>query len=528
MGDRGFGSRQRLYTATALGAVSALVAVGCLAAAAGAHPSPGSQTVANIPSSTTATGRLSSLSSAAKPSLGGITTYHYGNSRSGDDTVGPAIRNLSSNPKWDDSLDGAVYGEPLVYDGRVYVATENDTIYALAAKKGNVIWHVHVGTAVETSVIDSAPTLSNGCGDISPLGITGTPVIDTATNEIFAAEETEVGGNHWQDIRHWMVAVSLITHKEVWHRAIDPPHANNGKHFYIAAEQQRPALTLLDNRVYAAFGGLYGDCGQYHGYVVDLPVSGRGELVSYQVPTQREGGIWGTGGAFVSPQGDLYVATGNGSSNSIAHFDEGNSVVELSPALHRLGFWAPSNWVQLNDEDWDLGSAGPVAVPGTSLLFVVGKPAARGNFGYLMKDSPLGGVGHGSFTGAVCPGGGAFGADATDMVGRGKKSRIYVYVPCGSGTEAVEIHPLSPISFHRVWSSSTGSPNGSPIVAGGLVWALNWSTGQLYGMNPSTGHVTIVRSTGALGHFVTPAAGDGLLLVPTQGGAEAFGTSGSG
>ena len=69
--------------------------------------------------------------------------------------------------------------------------------------------------------------------------------------------------------------------------------------------------------------------------------------------------MWETDGAVVSPAGDLYVATGNGSSNTISHFDEGNSVVELSPTLKRIGYWAPSNWVQLNDQDWDLGSAGP-------------------------------------------------------------------------------------------------------------------------------------------------------------------------
>ena len=39
----------------------------------------------------------------------------------------------------------------------------------------------------------------------------------------------------------------------------------------------------------------------------------------------------------MSSGGDLYVATGNGSSNSLADFDEGNAVVELSPALRRLG-----------------------------------------------------------------------------------------------------------------------------------------------------------------------------------------------
>ena len=158
------------------------------------------------------------------------------------------------------------------------------------AGTGKVLWHLHVGTSVARSVFDSAPTLSGGCGDIDPLGITGTPVIDAATDEIFVAEETELAGQKgWQGIRHWLVAISLRSHQVLWHRDIDPPFANNPAHYFIPAEQQRPAITLANGRLYVGFGGLDGDCGQYHGYLVDLPVTGEGPLESYQVPTQREG-----------------------------------------------------------------------------------------------------------------------------------------------------------------------------------------------------------------------------------------------
>jgi outer membrane protein assembly factor BamB len=142
-----------------------------------------------------------------------------------------------------------------------------------------------------------------------------------------------------------------------------------------------------------------------------------------------------------------------------------------------------------------------------------------------MRDSPHEGIGKGDYRGSACPSGGAFGADATDVIGTGSSAHIYVYLPCGSGTEGVEIQPVAPFSFHQVWSSSTGSPDGPPVVAGGLVWALNWGSGGLYGMNPSTGHVTISRSTDSLEHFAAPAVGDKLLFVPTAAGVEAFGTS---
>jgi outer membrane protein assembly factor BamB len=225
----------------------------------------------------------------------------------------------------------------------------------------------------------------------------------------------------------------------------------------------------------------------------------------------------------VSPQGDLYVATGNGSSSNVSDFDEGNSVVELSPTLQRLGIWAPSNWVQLNDQDWDLGSGGPVQVPGTSLLFVAGKPSSAGSVGYLVSEGHLGGIGHGAYSGPLCPGGGVFGADASDVLGPGQNARTLIYAACGSGTEAVQV-TTSPPAFRRVWAPSTGSPNGPPIVAGGVVWALDWDNGELYGMNPANGHVLVRRSTASLEHFATPAVGDGMLFVPAQGGVEAFRT----
>jgi len=93
-----------------------------------------------------------------------------------------------------------------------------------------------------------------GLRDIDPLGITGTPVIDAATEEIFVAEETEPARQKgWQGIRHWLVAISLRSHRVLWHRDIDPPHGNNPSYYFIPAEQQRPAITFANGRLYVGF-----------------------------------------------------------------------------------------------------------------------------------------------------------------------------------------------------------------------------------------------------------------------------------
>jgi outer membrane protein assembly factor BamB len=48
------------------------------------------------------------------------------------------------------TLDGQLYGEPLVLGNRVYVATENDVVYALSAATGKIAWSASLGTPSST------------------------------------------------------------------------------------------------------------------------------------------------------------------------------------------------------------------------------------------------------------------------------------------------------------------------------------------------------------------------------------------
>src|SRR5256885_292076 len=113
------------------------------------------------------------------------TTYHRDGLRSGYAPGTPALGTLRA--AWTARLDGAVYGQPLVVRGKVVAATENDTVYALAPDTGRVLWHRHLGTP--------QPRSGLGCGNIDPLGITGTPVYDPSTGLVFAVAETagEIG-----------------------------------------------------------------------------------------------------------------------------------------------------------------------------------------------------------------------------------------------------------------------------------------------------------------------------------------------
>src|SRR5215472_2899795 len=113
------------------------------------------------------------------PSSTDWTTYHRNNSRNGLVENAPDPHQLTR--AWSIHLDGAVYGEPLVVGGRLIVATEGDSLYALDVHTGKVQWHTNVGSPVPLSTLP--------CGNIDPLGITGTPVYDPATALVFAVAE---------------------------------------------------------------------------------------------------------------------------------------------------------------------------------------------------------------------------------------------------------------------------------------------------------------------------------------------------
>ena len=135
-----------------------------------------------------------------------------------------------------------------------------------------------------------------------------------------------------------------------------------------AVEQQRGALALNAGRVYVPFGGLYGDCGPYKGAVVSVAADGSGDLASYIVPTSRMAGIWNPAGPAVDGAGDLWVTTGNSAGQST--FDYGNALIRLSPELQVIDYFAPADWARLNAGDVDLGSLGPVLLPGGRVLAV--------------------------------------------------------------------------------------------------------------------------------------------------------------
>src|SRR5436853_7649561 len=71
------------------------------------------------------------------------TTVAGNSQRTGVAPSEPNLRPLHN--AWNTALDASVYAQPLVFNGRVYTATENNTVYALDAHDGKVLWKRHPG-----------------------------------------------------------------------------------------------------------------------------------------------------------------------------------------------------------------------------------------------------------------------------------------------------------------------------------------------------------------------------------------------
>src|SRR5439155_548341 len=219
--------------------------------------------------------------------------------------------------------------------------------------------------------------------------------------------------------------------------------------------QLRGALAIGSGFVYVPFGGLFGDCGAYRGYVVAVPLGG-GQARVFAVPAGRGASIWAPQGASIGSDGSVYVVTGNAFGSGFGYSD---SVLQLSPDLRSVrSYFAPANWPALNAGDVDLGSTGVALIPSIDRAFVIGKEGV----GYLLRMGALGGVAGQVASRKVCSG--AWGGTAW--------LASMVFVPCSDGLYAVSV---SASSMQVAWH--VGRPTlAPPVTAAGSLWAIDATT----------------------------------------------------
>jgi hypothetical protein len=350
------------------------------------------------------------------------------------------------------------------------------------------------------------------CGNIGPtVGIIGTPTIDEGRGELYVVADVGIGVGGQVPV-HRLFGLRLATGGVLLDRVVDPPHQQAQ---YLL---QRVALGIDKGRVIVGFGGNWGDCGTYHGWVVSVPESGSGAIARYEVaagPGQGQGAVWMGGGApVITPSGDLYVADGNGSATAQGDaYDYSDAVLKLTPTARLLDYFAPSTWYVDNGNDADLGSSQPMLLPDGDLI-QVGKTETA----YVLNPSHLGHIDASVRTFSFCTGlGDDHGGDA--LVGG------LVVTACSGGLDAARYAATAPFGT-EVWSQ--GATNGPPVYADRLVWSIAGSGGStgtstLYALDPGTGNVKLQFNFGAeQNHFATPAIGDNMVVVASTAGLLAF------
>lgn len=393
---------------------------------------------------------------------------------------------------WTASLGGVVHGQPVVADGRIIAATEENRVVALDPRTGKVLWSASLGTPL--SNVDNVA----GCGDIDPLGITSTPVVDTSSDVVYVVGEVSTGG---AVVHHQLEGFNIASGAVVVSDDVDPA-LPAGEHAVNLL--QRTSLALANGRIYIGYGGNDGDCGNYHGWVVAVNERGTPHEASFEVASDGQGGaIWGSGSApAIDSAGDVYVTTGNANPDPPQGGPDPKkyteSVVKLSPSLAVIASFKDT--VAGGDEDLSTGN--PVLLPDGN-LFAVGKT----DIGYVLTQSNLREI---AAIKGVCgsdPDGGPAYLAANNRI----------FVPCKDGG----IQPVN-LTTKTLGAKLPGA-NGAPILIGQDLWAAQYPSGTLSEFNAVTSaHLQTISIGTSVSNFTTPSSALGLLLVGTSSGVTAF------
>jgi hypothetical protein len=456
--------------------------------------------------------------------------------------------------------DGAVDAQPL-YVGSIsvsgtvrnvlYVATENDSLYAFDADAGTQLWKQSLLSNGETAV----PIADvGGCTQVAPiLGISSTPAIDLSLNApdgtIFLVTMTVKGSTYYQRLH----ALDLVTGVEEsgWPILVQATYPSTGPQssggvvtFNPQQYKERAALLISNGMVYTSWAS-HCDGDPYNGWIIGYNESTRAQVVLNLTPNGDRGAIWQSGaGPAADAGGDLYFLMANGyfdgtlnASGFPADGDYGNAFMNLS-TLSGLTvqdyFTSDNSPVETGGQnDTDLGSGGAMLLP--TLNNAMGNPVALA-------------VGAGKD-------GNAYVVDRNNMGGyNGSSNAVYQQFPLGGAVfsspawfnntlyysasdQPLAAYPYSGGFFGSATKSSPSFGNGAtPSISAlgstnGIVWAVNsGSPAVLYAFN-ATNMSELYNSTQAGSrdtfgtgiHFTTPTIANGKVYVGTTTGVGVFG-----
>ncbi len=502
-----------------------------------------------------------------------VTTYHYDNYRTGwnqNETVltpanvGETTFGLLQTVTLDDQVDAQPLVVPGVlitagnYQGThdvVYVATENNSIYAIDVHSGTVLLSPNFGTPVSSPL---------GCNNNGPnVGINSTPVIDPSSNTLYVIVYTQdpTGPAY----RLHALDLGSLTDK-VTPQLVTASHTlTDGTTFNFNAtyQRQRPALLLASGSIYAGFGSFCDYSPNLsRGWLLGWTAGSLTPFVSNQLNDQQAtdngsfflSSIWMSGyGPATDDAGNILFATGNSDPNTydgVTNIQE--SVVKISSTLTTvLDLFTPDNQVSLDKADTDFGSGGVLVLPDQPGP-IPHLAVAAGKFGtmYLMNEDDLGGYSPtrnnvlGSYTIGACWCGPSYFVDPSDGAGR-------VVSSGGGSAEVWKVETSPQVELTNVTSASgldvgvqdpgfftSVSSNGN---ANPIIWAISRPTMNpgapisLYAFNPESGGGTMAElfattagawpNTGGNANLI-PVVANGQVFVASNKQLQIFGLTG--
>lgn len=517
--------------------------------------------------------------SVAVTDLSGVFTYHNDLSRDGVNAHEFALTKANLNTStfgklFSCQVDGAIYAQPLwipqltvagAPHNVVVVATQHDGLFAFDADTApcSTLWHVslidsaHGGSASETSVPSYGPgaLVGQGGGDIAPeVGVTGTPVIDPATNTLYVVSKSADATNQIFQRIH---AIDLTTGNE---RA-NSPHsidssiavpgsssdgANGVVSFNAGSENQRPGLALYNGVVYVSWAS-HEDTDPYHGWIIGFSTTNLAAVVVFNsTPNQvngasyARGGIWMSGGApAVDANGYLYCITGNGTFDAnVGGSNYGDTILKLDTGsgLEVADYFTPLDQATLDAGDLDFGAGAATVLidqPSAPFPHLVVGGGKDGNLFVVNRDS-MGEFNSGSnnVVQSIPVGGGIF---STPVFWQSN-----LYVASGPLQQFAFNSANAQFSVSAQSSNTYGFSRSTPSLSASgtsnaILWAMDnsaYCTPQSGGCGPTILHaydatnITIElwnstqRSGDQAGYavkFTVPTVANGKVYVPTRG-----------
>ncbi len=502
---------------------------------------------------------------------------------------------LSTTP-----VDGQVYAQVLIDNGVnvtvgpqpgihtvAFVATENDSLYAIDANTGVVLWHdSFINPADGITPVSSADT---GVDNVQPeIGITSTPVINPANNLIYVmahTEQVESDGTHFLYTIHAInisngaealggpTVVGDTIYNDLGHFSANPsftyvsgpevPGTGSGSingmvQFNAWTQDQRASLTLNGGVVYAGFA--YGGIGPYHGWLLGFSASTLKLVAVFNTtPNGEEGGVWQSGSSVdVDPQGYMYIVTGNGTFDSTLtaqgfpiNGDYGDSVIKLTVdptssasnpnqngwGLKVVDYFTPDNQQFLDDADKDLGSGGITILPDS--MGSASDPhlmIAEGKLGeiYLINRDNMGKFSPNSNNVVQEISDGGYGEfNSAAVFG----TTLY-YVAVKDSAQAYKISNATIQALPKAHTSKTFAyPGATPMISSNgsknaILWLLDLGTNTLRAYSAGNLHKLLYSSSEAKGNrdevgnvvkFSVPTIANGKVYVGTSNSLDIYG-----